>query len=176
MRGRRRACGRLVAASLLSLTALAGPAWATDGPIFLFGGRDYGQFLGCLNCYRSEVFSVWNEQGEYGDPENPVSIWNRDGEYGSTASDSSPWNPTGTSPPIAVDRIGQAYGRFTRNPRHPNRIWPRPDHPAAVDFYFLGWLLANYDYVIHNLEDLRRQHGGRPERDAGPDDREMNPL
>jgi len=50
MRGRRRACGRLVAASLLSLTALAGPAWATDGPIFLFGGRDYGQFLGCLNC------------------------------------------------------------------------------------------------------------------------------
>jgi len=147
---------RLQAVTALALLALAAtPANATDGPLLLFGGRDHGEFLGCLNCYRSESFSVWNESGEFGNPANEKSIWNRGGPYGSPRSPLSPWNPRGSSPPLVVDRIGNLYGYFTLNRSYPKRVRLNEAHHKWADFEWLVWLLDNYEYVVAHLEELR---------------------
>lgn len=136
------------------------PAQATDGPLLLFGGRNHEEFIGCLNCYRSEPFSVWNENGEYGDPENENSIWNRSGPYGSLTSPLSPWNPRSSEPPLVVDRVGNLYGYFTRNRSYPKRIRRNDTHQKWKDFQLLAWLLDNYDWVVTHLEEARIEHGG----------------
>jgi hypothetical protein len=148
----------LLAGVVVWAGCLATPALATDGPIFLFGGKDLGEFLGCLNCYRSEAFSVWNESGEFGAPTSPNSIWNRSGEYGSLTSDTSPWNPRATAPPVAVDRVGNLYGYFTRNPVHPRRVRRNETHAYRDDFDLLAWLLENYDWVVTHLDEMREQY------------------
>jgi hypothetical protein len=136
----------------------ASPANAVDTPILLFGGRDHEHFLGCLNCYRSEAFSVWNESVDYGSTAHPHSIWNRNGVYGSAASPFSPWNPAATTPPIAVDRAGNVYGYFTRNWSFPNRVRRHELHEARPEFNLLVWLLENYDWVITHLDEVRAQY------------------
>lgn len=135
---------------------------AVDGPIFLFGGSEFEDFLGCLNCFRTEPFSVWNESAEYGDPTNPISIWNTSGVYGALDSDESPWNPHAKSPPVAVDRVGNLYGYFTRNANIPQRVRPSPGHPYWSHFDLLVSLLENYDWVIAHLEEMRAEYDGRP--------------
>lgn len=147
----------LAMALALSIGAVANPARAVDGPIFLFGGSDLSEFLGCLNCYRSEIFSVWNESGEFGSPTSPISIWNRYGVYGSVGGAFSPWNPRASNPPVAVDRSGQLYGYFTLNPVHPDRVRYNETHSKHADFYLLAWLLENFDWVATHLEDMREQ-------------------
>jgi hypothetical protein len=142
---------------LLSLLA-ASPAAATDGPLLLFGGPNRDEFLGCLNCYRSEAFSVWNESGEYGDPQNENSIWNTRGPYGSPSSSQSPWNPRASSPPLVVDRVGNLYGYFTLNRSYSKRVRRNDAHQRAADFNLLVWLLDNYDWVVTHLEEVRVQY------------------
>jgi hypothetical protein len=127
-------------------------------PILLFGGPGYEDFLGCLNCERSEPFSVWNESVDYGSTTNPRSIWNRDGVYGSPSSPWSPWNPSSTTPPIAVDRAGNVYGQFTVNRSNPNRVRRHDRHEASSEFEVLVWLQENYDWVIRNLDQVRAQY------------------
>jgi len=134
------------------------PARATDGPLFLFGGSDRAQFLGCLNCGRNETFSVWNEKSEYGSPAHPDSIWNRSGTYGSPSSPLSPWNPRATTPPLVVDRVGNLYGYFTLNPSHPKRVRRNDSHPKWADFELLVRLLDNYDWVVNHLDEVRGQY------------------
>jgi hypothetical protein len=124
-------------------------------PILLFGGPDFEHFLGCLNCERSEAFSVWNETVDYGSTTHPHSIWNRNGVYGSPSSPWSPWNPSATTPPIAVDRVGNVYGHFTRNLSDPNRVRRQESHVARPDFERLVWLLENYDWIIAHLDEAR---------------------
>jgi hypothetical protein len=142
----------------LAALGVAQSASATDGPVFLFGGADLNEFLGCVNCDRSEPFSVWNEASEFGSPENPISIWNQDGPYGSLTSDTSPWNPRASNPPVAVDRVGNRYGFFTRNPAHPERVRRDPSHEKSADFDLLAWLLENYDWASAHLDYLRNQY------------------
>jgi hypothetical protein len=143
---------------------IAAPAIASDNSLFLFGGRDHDQFLGCLSCYRSEAFSVWNENGEYGSTTNENSIWNQDGKFGARSSLQSPWNPWATSPPLVVDRVGNLYGYFTRNPSYPQRITATPPyHPNHTDverssFKFLAWLLDDYEWIITHLDQVRADH------------------
>ena len=134
------------------------PAHATDGPLFLFGGPNRDQFLGCLNCYRSETFSIWNERFEYGSTTHPNSIWNREGTYGSPSSSLSPWNPNATNPPLVVDRVGNLYGYLTLNPSHRKRVQRNDSHPKSADFKFLVWLLDNYDWVVAHLDEVRAQY------------------
>jgi hypothetical protein len=134
------------------------PAGATDGPLFLFGGSNRDQFLGCLNCYRSETFSVWNEKSEYGSPAHPDSIWNREGAFGSRSSPFSPWNPRATKPPLVVDRVGNLYGYLTLNASHQQRVRRNDSHPKWEDFKLLVWLLDNYDWVITHLDEVRAQY------------------
>ena len=137
---------------------VAPPSRATDGPLFLFGGPNRDQFLGCLNCYRSETFSVWNERLEYGSTIHPDSIWNREGAYGSPSSPLSPWNPNAPNPPLVVDRVGNLYGYLTLNPSHPERVRRDDSHPRSADFRFLVWLLDNYDWVVTHLDEVRAQY------------------
>jgi hypothetical protein len=133
-------------------------AHATDGPLLLFGGPNRDEFIGCLNCYRSESFSVWNENGEYGNPENENSIWNRKGPYGSPSGALSPWNPRASKPPLVVDRVGNLYGYFTLNRGYPKRIRRNDSHRKRDDFQLLAWLLDNYDWVVTHLEEVRVQY------------------
>ncbi len=137
---------------------VADHAHATDGPLLLFGGRNHEEFIGCLNCYRSEPFSVWNESGEYGNPENENSIWNPKGPYGSRKSPLSPWNPRSSIPPLVVDRVGNLYGYFTLNRGYPKRIRRNDTHQEREKFQMLAWLLDNYDWVVSHLEEVRRQY------------------
>ena len=127
-------------------------------PILLFGGPDHEDFLGCLNCERSDAFSVWNESVEYGSTTHPHSIWNRNGVYGSPSSPWSPWNPSSKTPPIAVDRAGNVYGQFTRNLSNPDRVRHHDNHVAKPEFDLLVWLLDNYDWVITHLDAVRAQY------------------
>jgi hypothetical protein len=150
---------RIFIPSIIALALGApSPARAVDGPLFLFGGSRLDRFLGCLNCYRSETFSVWNENGKFGSPEHPHSIWNRDGVYGSRTSPLSPWNPNATAPPLVVDRVGNLYGYFTLDPSHPQRIRRSERHQKWEDFDYLAWLLDNYDWVITHLDEMRARH------------------
>jgi len=144
--------------SFVVMLMAAGHARATDGPLLLFGGPNRDEFIGCLNCYRSEPFSVWNENGEYGDPENENSIWNPKGPYGSRSSPLSPWNPRSSNPPLVVDRVGNLYGYFTLNRGYPKRIRPNDTHQKRGDFRMLAWLLDNYEWVVTHLEEVRVQY------------------
>ena len=151
-----------VIASLIALmVAAASESRAEELPLLLFGGPNRDHFLGCLNCAPSEVFSIWNEEGDYGSPSAPECIWNRNGEYGSPASEYSPWNRTSAHPPFVVDRIGNFYGYFTRNLNFPDGvIFKRSKRQARgvleLQIYdFLAWFLEDYDLIIANLDEVR---------------------
>jgi hypothetical protein len=151
---------------LIALTIGVAIPWGTvdasklvkGGPLLLFGGPKHEVFLGCLRCYRTDPFSVWNEKGEYGDPESELSIWNLDGPYGSGTSPMSPWNPNAETPPLVVSRNGNFYGYFTLNTRHPERVRRNDQHQDWGDFELIVWLLENYDWVITHLEEVRVQY------------------
>ena len=154
---------------LLQLTLIAcaigllpgAPARSAERSLYLFGGMEHEVFLGCVTCYVSTVFSIWNADSDYGSPVRENSIWNPRGKYGSRYSAVSPWNPTATNPPIVVDRGGNLYGYFTRNRAHPRRITsiPPSDWPQTEDtresFIYLAWLLDDYHLIIANLKDVR---------------------
>ena len=68
------------------------------------------------------------------------------------------------TPPIVVDRVGNLYGYFTRNPNHPKRITANPPlDPNHTDierksFVFLAWLLEDYEWIITHLDQVRDDH------------------
>lgn len=153
---------RWLLAGLIAFGLLAAPpASAADRSLFLFGGRNHQEFLGCITCYNSAPFSVWNPGSEYGSTTTENSIWNRDGKYGALSSRLSPWNPQAPYPPIVVDRAGNLYGYFTRNPGHPQRITPvPPPHAPQTEiqresYRFLAWVLAEYEWIIDHMDEAR---------------------
>ena len=124
---------------------------ATDGPLLLFGGRNHEEFIGCLNCYRSEPFSVWNESRastatpktriRSGTPERPLRI---------AQEPAQPLESTLVEPP--------ARGRPGRQP-----VWLFHTRIAAIQSESgatihirngsrlpdaWSWLLDNYDWVV----------------------------
>jgi len=140
---------------LAAIFVAAENAHAADGPLLMFGGRNRDEFIGCLNCYRSETFSVWNKSGEYGNPASENSIWNEKGPYGSRTSPLSPWNPRSSKPPLVVDRAGNLYGYFTLNRDYSKRIRRNDAHQERENFQLLAWLLDNYDWVVAHLDEVR---------------------
>jgi hypothetical protein len=84
--------------------------------LFLFGGRNHDQFLGCLNCSEFSSESICNRSGA-GSKYSGESIFNQFGNFGSEFSMDSPWNKFSTSEtvPVLVDRTGTFYGYFTIN-------------------------------------------------------------
>ena len=83
--------------------------------LLVYGGNQYADFLGCLNCAPHMNISLWNSKGPYGSPLSPRSIWSDFFEFGNAKSNLSPWNPYAAKPPVIVDTTGKFYGYFTAN-------------------------------------------------------------
>ena len=83
--------------------------------LLVYGGNQYANFLGCLNCAPHMHISLWNSKGPYGSPLSPRSIWSDFFEFGNAKSNLSPWNPYAAKPPVIVDPQGKFYGYFTAN-------------------------------------------------------------
>ena len=118
---------------------------ATLNKLLLFGGPELEDFLGCLTCSTTELYSVWNPQSDYGNPRHPLSIWNRQGRYGSTDSPHSPWSRRPQSIPVVVDRAGNFCGNFAVDRSTPSR----------VDADYLIWLLEGHDWIADHLDEAR---------------------
>jgi hypothetical protein len=152
--------GRLLCFAALA-AALVWPGWPTlrdaaaedprvalgvrEDPMLLFGGPDQRDFLGCLNCDRSEPFSIWNERSDHGSTDHPHSIWNRSGPYGSSDGPHSPWSLAPETVPVVVDRAGNLLGYFTANASHPGRV---------RDAYLL-WIVDRHDWIVDHLDAVR---------------------
>ena len=128
------------------LGAGAGPTrGATLNKLFLFGGPELQDFLGCLTCDASELYSIWNPQSDHGSPGHRLSIWNRPGPYGTVDSPHSPWSRRPQSVPVVVDRAGNFCGNFAVD----------RTVPARVSDGYLIWLLEGHDWIADHLDEVR---------------------
>ncbi len=75
-----------------------------------------GEYLGCLNCSKYDINSIFNPFGPYGDKYSLKSIKNKFGEYGSEYSIKSVWNPYAVNPPVIKDTFGNKIGYLSVNP------------------------------------------------------------
>jgi hypothetical protein len=87
-----------------------------DIKLKIYGGEFGKTYLGCINCETTDVDSVFNKDGPYGDPESPGSILNKGGRYGRPISAVSACDPQAPSPPFVVDDKGHYYGTLTTDP------------------------------------------------------------
>jgi hypothetical protein len=87
----------------------------------LYGGKNYDQYLGCLDCATDNLNSIWCEFSDYGSTHHALSIWNEVGVYGSKTSDFSPFNEKAKYPPLIINQNGKSLGYFTINKKFPNR-------------------------------------------------------
>lgn len=90
-------------------------SYATSQNLHLYGGADYSDYLGCLNCSRFDSKSIWNAFGDYGSSFSNTSIWNDLNNYGDSNNPLSPWNTITTKAPKIIDDTGGFQGYFTAN-------------------------------------------------------------
>ena len=84
--------------------------------IELWGGRNYSQFLGCMNCGQFDSESVSNRFGDYGSRFSSTSIWNRFSDYGSRLSSDSACNEFASNPPVMINPATRTFmGELTLN-------------------------------------------------------------
>lgn len=88
----------------------------------IYGGKNYDQFLGCMDCDGETPNSIWSPLSDYGSTHNPKSIWNENGVYGSVTSNFSPYNPKAKYPPRVIDKDGKCAGYLTVNKNNPKRL------------------------------------------------------
>lgn len=93
--------------------------------LYIYGGSNHDEFLGCLNSNGYDSNSIWNEYGTYGS------------EYSSY----SPWNEYATEPPVVVDKEGNFYGYLTVNEYKSQRA----DFDLALIMY------KYYDLIRENV-------------------------
>lgn len=115
--------------------------------IELYGGTNHEVYLGCLNCSKHDVTSIWNEFGLHGNKHGVNSIWNQFGTYGNKYGQFSPWNEYTNQAPILVDKEGNFYGYFSVNKYHNKR--------TQVEFALS--ILDNFEYVLANLDEIRKK-------------------
>lgn len=99
---------------LSSLMALPLKAVAKTKAFLLFDGETGQEFVGCLNCVRSDSASICNRYGDFGSRYSDTSIWSRYGKFGGRYEKNSPWARYGEGLRV-VDRDGNYYGRFSRS-------------------------------------------------------------
>ncbi|OUS18518.1 hypothetical protein A9Q93_03875 [Nonlabens dokdonensis] len=88
---------------------------ATSQNLHLYGGSDYTEYLGCLDCSRFDSKSIWNAFGDYGSSFSNTSIWNDLNNYGDPNKKLSPWNEVTNTPPKILDDKGKFKGYLTAN-------------------------------------------------------------
>jgi hypothetical protein len=100
------------------------PPPPTPGPIpssgyFVWGGTNYGQYLGFFTCIFCQEFgseSINNQFGSYGSPFSATSIRNQFSQYGSQFSADSACNQFATHPPKVYNSNRTVYyGELTLN-------------------------------------------------------------
>jgi len=109
--------------------------------LHLYGGNNHDEYLGCLNCDKFDVNSIWNQFGTYGNRFATNSIWNKFGTYGNKFNNESPWNKFGTKPPVVVDKDGNFYGYLSLN-KYTNK---RADFSLALTLY------ENYELIREDV-------------------------
>jgi hypothetical protein len=109
-------------AAIILLTVLASLAAMAQGKSKIYGGKNYDQFLGCMDCDGDDPTSIWSQFTKYGATHSEKSIWNEAGRYGSVTSDFSPYNPKAKYPPRVVDVNGKCVGYLTVNKKNPYRL------------------------------------------------------
>lgn len=111
--------------------------------LFLYGGENNKEYLGCLTCDEYDTESIWNAYGTYGSKYQTNSIWNAYGTYGSKYNSYSPWNEHSSTPPSIIDENNSFHGYFTINKYTDNR--------ATTD-----WILNTYDSYEEIIEDVSK--------------------
>ncbi|MEO9953653.1 hypothetical protein [Nonlabens sp.] len=101
---------------LFIITLIATSSYATSQNLHLYGGSDYTEYLGCLDCSRFDSKSIWNAFGDYGSSFSNTSIWNDLNNYGDDNNPLSPWNTVSNKAPKIVDDAGKFQGYLTANP------------------------------------------------------------
>ncbi|WP_146002711.1 hypothetical protein [Telmatospirillum siberiense] len=118
---RRRHQGPRSAAAFLALLALAAlpliPSGAaaqgtlTQPRMQIYAGPLHREYLGCLNCDRYDVNSVWNGYGPYG-WDNGYAGASHFAVYRAPHGRYSACDPFAADPPILLDTSGKDYGRL----------------------------------------------------------------
>lgn len=116
---------------LTTLLVMASTISSYSQTLHLYAGDNHDEYLGCLNCNKFDVNSIWNQFSTYGNRFSTNSIWNKFGTYGNKFSNESPWNRFGTKPPVVVDKDGNFYGYLTIN-KYTNK---RADFKLALTLY-----------------------------------------
>jgi hypothetical protein len=109
-------------AVIIILMTFASLAARAQGKWMIYGGKNYDQLLGCMECESDEPKTIWSPFTEYGASHSKTSIWNSAGKYGSITSNFSPYNPKAKYPPKVVDGTGKCVGYLTVNKNNPNRL------------------------------------------------------
>ena len=109
----------------LILALIATSSFVTSQNLHLYGGDDYTEYLGCLDCSRFESKSIWNAFGDYGSSFSNTSIWNDLNNYGDANNPLSPWNTVSNKAPKIVDDAGKFQGYLTANPSVKDRATSR---------------------------------------------------
>ncbi|MDR3439114.1 hypothetical protein [Telmatospirillum sp.] len=100
---------------LLTMRILSPPAQAqgaiTQPRMQIYAGPLHREYLGCLNCDRYDVNSVWNDFGPFG-WDNGYPNASRFATYRLPHGRYSACDPFASDPPILLDTSGKDYGRL----------------------------------------------------------------
>ena len=102
--------------AFLLLALIATSSLVNSQNLHLYGGSDYTEYLGCLDCSRFDSKSIWNAFGDYGSSFSNTSIWNDLNNYGDDNNPLSPWNTVSNKAPKIIDASGKFQGYLTANP------------------------------------------------------------
>lgn len=108
-------------AALIALLSLATPLFAparaeaqgaiTQPRMQIYGGPLHRDYLGCLNCDRFDVNSVWNGYSPFG-WDNGYANASHFSTYRAPQGRYSACDPFAADPPILKDTSGKDYGRL----------------------------------------------------------------
>lgn len=101
----------LVLALVLAPGAARSQGAITQPRLQIYGGNLHHEYLGCLNCDRYDVNSVWNGYGPFG-WDNGYIDQSHFSAYFEAHGHFSACDPYAKDPPILIDMSRNSYGRL----------------------------------------------------------------
>jgi hypothetical protein len=101
----------VTAAGLASPIPAAAQGSITQPRMQIYGGKLYREYLGCLNCDKYDVTSVWNPYSPFG-WDNDYADYSRFVAFRALHGRYSACDPFAAEPPILIDASGKGYGRL----------------------------------------------------------------